>query len=128
MINNDTAAVKDELAKQLEHARAIATHTQAATVLLAGVHHELRRRPQSFDLDAVTGKFATPQDARGTVRMVHNPTTAPVLLTMTNGSSGPPRFNATLAAGESREVYVHFNSGLFCAAGAGCVLGGEYDA
>ena len=111
------------------------THEQAQTVFLHAIVKQLARMvPVTFALDVVVDNAGTSQRLGGTkqpgvVRCVHNPSAAAVTLTITDGmatSAAPALFNAQLAAGESREVFLPFGDELVASSGTGCRLYGEY--
>lgn len=64
----------------------------------------------------------------GVVRFVHNPTAAPVTLTLFDGDTrvGIPMFSAQLTPGESRPVWCPFASDIMASSGTGCQIAGFY--
>lgn len=97
---------------------------------------EARKRATSFHADlsggntlaANAGAYVTPRESKGVLRMIHNPTTSDVQVTLTDGAGGPTKFNQLLPAASTQTVYVVFKNGLYCSAGAGCTAGGRYEA
>jgi len=112
------------------HAAASAERLNNVGNLLRTLLHEVSRRPQPFALDGANNLLLTSKEARGVVKFLHNPTANNLTITLVDGSNASqlPEFSSTLAPGESRFVHVVFRTGLYCVAGAGAVIDGEYDA
>jgi len=109
------------------------SHEAAQTIMLHRIVKLLERdRPGDFALEVIVNAAGTPQRIGGTnspgvIHCVHNPTAAPLTLTLTDGVSGaPPLFSAQLAAGESRHLYVPFTAELVASAGTGARVFGRY--
>lgn len=120
----------------------------AAVVLLHGILkaiNSLRRGNEFFQLNIVcnpgvgsTGAVGSAlinsaarqggTGASGVVKFVHNPTNAPVTLTLFDGDNrlGLPMFNAQLAPGESRPVWCPFVSDILASSGNSCQITGYY--
>ena len=114
----------------------------AAVVLLHNIFKALQkiyRGNEPFQLgiivNATAGStgFASPArqgltGGSGVVRFVHNPTAAPVTLTLVDGDNRPgiPMFSAQLAVGETRLVWFPFTSDIMASSGNGCQIAGTY--
>lgn len=104
---------------------------QDSNALLHAQLVEARKRATSFHADLSggnAGAYVTPRESKGVLRMIHNPTTSDVQVTLTDGAGGPTKFNQLLPAASTQPVYVVFKNGLYCSAGAGCTAGGRYEA
>lgn len=97
--------------------------------LLAAIARSVARRPRPFREICAANSRCGSQMTAGILRSVHNPTSAALQVTLSDGTNAAVVvYNGLLAAGSSAPVYMAFYDGLYCSAGSGAVVGGTFNA
>jgi len=118
-----------DAAPRVEHPKPTTPISASAAIMALCIKILQRLKPnlRTFTTVVTSSQELVPREASGLVRYLHNPTAAPITLTLVQGvnSNQTPIFSASLAAGAVQNMKLAFNDGLLCVAGAGCVVSGE---